>query len=136
MRSSPSSQGPEPRREREDRGAERDSEDHRMSEHLAQWASRSPHRSNFVAVGVAAAMMVWLLMATRDRPDQASIVQGAALVVFSLHALVHFWIVVSLNRLKERGIAGAHNALRAYLARVTHLQLAIAWGLLALIASL
>jgi hypothetical protein len=106
-----------------------------LSARLEAWAARSSTRSNIVAVGMGAFMMIWLMVATRDRPDQASILQGAGLLIFGLHAAIHAWIVLGLKRLRARGIAGAERALRAYLGRVTHMQLAIGWGLLALIAS-
>jgi hypothetical protein len=116
--------------------SEADAENRYLSARLEAWAERSSSRSNIVAVGMGAFMMIWLMVATRDRPDQASILQGAGLLVFSLHAAIHAWIVLGLKRLRARGIAGAEKALRAYLGRVTHMQLAIGWGLLALIASI
>jgi hypothetical protein len=114
--------------------SEADAENRYLSARLEAWAERSSSRSNIVAVGMGAFMMIWLMVATRDRPDQASILQDAGVLVFSLHAAIHLWIVLGLKRLRARGIRGAEKALRAYLGRITHMQLAIAWALLALIA--
>jgi hypothetical protein len=114
---------------------QRAGETRELSARLEAWATCTSARSNAIAVGAGAFMMIWLMIATRDRPDQASFLQGAGLLVGALHCAIHLWIVLGLNRLMSRGISGAEKALKAYRGRVTHLQLAIGWGLVALVAS-
>jgi hypothetical protein len=125
---------PEPRSHDEDARQRLTAADRLLDRKLDQWASRSPWAGNVAAVGLTALLMVWILVGSRDLPDRASVLSTIGAFMGCCHLAAHMFIFTGLKKLNRRGIAAADRALKSYLGRVTQRDVAIAWGLFALIA--
>jgi hypothetical protein len=127
-------QRPEPRDHVEDARERLSAADRLLDRKLDQWASRSPQTANVTAVGLTAMLMVWILVGAPDLTDRPSVLWTIGAFMACCHLAAHLFIVRGLKRLHARGLPAAVRAGRAYLARITQRDVAIAWGLFALIA--
>lgn len=118
----------------EDAEAHLSAADRMLARRLDQWAARPPRNANAVAIGAAVLLMVWVLAGSRELPDRDSVLSTIGAFMGVCHPGAHLFVVAGLKKLHARGIAAADRALKAYLARVTQRDVAIAWGLFALIA--
>jgi len=96
---------------------------------LRRWTQRPLWVLNAMATAATVVLMVWIFSLGYRVPDPERHLRYAALVLMSVHGILHYLSRRGLEAMVERQQEGADTALRAYLdvRRISHLDQAIAW---------
>jgi hypothetical protein len=96
---------------------------------LERWLSIPRSRSNLASVATTAAFMA-LIVFRYSGPDPVMVIREIAMLMALMHSLLHFIAIRGLSTLMRRGVPLARQASEAYCdpLRVSHLDLAAAWG--------
>jgi hypothetical protein len=104
------------------------------AENLRLWSERSVARTNARVLGIMAIVVVMMLVGARHSADPAGFVRGVALAFAICQGTLHYVSLAMLRMLVGLGLPEAANALAAYRdpQRLSNLDMAMVWGLLAL----
>jgi len=96
---------------------------------LVDWSRRPHQQANRAVATFALLAMTWLTAFAWQMPEGTSFLRHIGLIFVCTHALWHAVLLRALRRLCVRGVAGADEAMAAYLdpRRISNLDMAAVW---------
>lgn len=100
-----------------------------MAVDLRQWASRPRRAQNIAAAVLTGVLMIWIFSASAYASDPEMFLRRTAVLVMSVHWILHLLSVNGLRALARKNVAGAMEAWIAYTdpCRLSHRDQAVAW---------